>query len=75
LTESIIRRCPHISLDLYLSDDIARILTDLISISLLYDGICWLFESPDHEERPDDPDDESDDEDEKEDFHRVMIDL
>lgn len=73
LAESIIQSGTHISIDLYLSNDISTIVSYLISISFLDEDICRLLYSPYYNESTNDPDDDSDDEDDEKRIHHFII--
>lgn len=73
ITESCIERCPHISLDLYLSDDISTIISYLISVSLLDEDIARLLYPPYCEESSYDPNDDGNCEDDEECIHRFIV--
>lgn len=73
LAESITQCCPHISLDLYLSNNISTIRSYLISISLLDKCITWLLYSPYYKESSKGPDDEGDSENDEKCIHAFIV--
>ena len=73
LTKSTVHCLPHISLDFHLSNDISRVHSYLVFISLLDDVITWLFYTAYHEESSDDPDDECNSENDEKCIHRFIV--